>query len=167
MTSKPGGGRGAAVLGGGPAGMSAAWVLAHRGAPATVLEADGTLGGLSKTVEFGDYRFDLGGHRFYTKLPQVERLWREMLGDELLTRSRMSRIYFGERFFNYPLRAEDVVRGLGPIESARCALSYMTSRRRFRTREPETFEDWVVSRFGRRLYDVFFRSYTEKVWGIP
>ena len=147
--------------------MSAAWVLAHRGAPATVLEADGTLGGLSKTVEFGDYRFDLGGHRFYTKLPQVERLWREMLGDELLTRSRMSRIYFGERFFNYPLRAEDVVRGLGLVESARCALSYLASRWRRRNEPPRSFEDWVVERFGHRLYNTFFRSYTEKVWGIP
>jgi protoporphyrinogen oxidase len=167
MTSKQGAELGAAVLGGGPAGMSAAWVLAHRGAPATVLEADGTLGGLSKTVEFGDYRFDLGGHRFYTKLPQVERLWREMLGDELLTRSRMSRIYFGERFFNYPLRAEDVVRGLGLVESARCALSYLASRWRRRNEPPRSFEDWVVERFGHRLYNTFFRSYTEKVWGIP
>jgi protoporphyrinogen oxidase len=158
---------GTAVLGGGPAGLSAAWLLARRGVSGTVLEADGTVGGLAKTVEFGDYRFDLGGHRFYTKIEAVKRLWEETLGDQLLTRSRLSRIYFGERFFNYPLRAEDVVRGLGLVESARCALSYLTSRRSFRNREPQSFEDWVISRFGRRLYDVFFRSYTEKVWGIP
>jgi protoporphyrinogen oxidase len=165
--SRAGSDLGTAVLGGGPAGLSAAWLLARRGVPGTVLEADGTVGGLAKTVEFDDYRFDLGGHRFYTKIDPVKRLWEETLGDELLTRSRLSRIYFGGRFFNYPLRAEDVVKGLGLIESARCALSYLTSRREFRKREPQTFEDWVVSRFGRRLYDVFFRSYTEKVWGIP
>jgi protoporphyrinogen oxidase len=165
--SRAGSDLGTAVLGGGPAGLSAAWLLARRGVPGTVLEADGTVGGLAKTVEFDDYRFDLGGHRFYTKIGPVKRLWEETLGDELLTRSRLSRIYFGGRFFNYPLRAEDVIKGLGLIESARCALSYLTSRREFRKREPQTFEDWVVSRFGRRLYDVFFRSYTEKVWGIP
>ena len=91
----------------------------------------------------------------------------ETLGDELLTRPRLSRIYFGERFFNYPLRAEDVVRGLGLIESARCALSYLAARLAPRDGRRSTFEDWVVERFGRRLYDAFFRSYTEKVWGIP
>jgi protoporphyrinogen oxidase len=165
--SRSGADLGTAVLGGGPAGLSAAWLLARRGVPGTVLEADGTVGGLAKTVKFGDYRFDLGGHRFYTKIGPIKRLWEEVLGDELLTRTRMSRIYFGEQFFNYPLRAEDVVRGLGLIESALCALSYVRSRRRSHGQPPRTFEDWVVDRFGRRLYDTFFRSYTEKVWGIP
>lgn len=132
-----------------------------------MLEADGLVGGIAKTVEFEGYRFDLGGHRFYTKLEPVLRLWEEMLGDELLTRPRMSRIYYRERFFNYPLRADDVFRGLGLIESARCAFSYFYWTRRMRRVEPRTFEDWVVRRFGRRLYDAFFRSYTEKVWGIP
>jgi protoporphyrinogen oxidase len=146
--------------------MSSAWVLARRGVPGTVLEADGSLGGLSKTVQFGEYRFDLGGHRFYTKLPQVERLWSETLGDQFLTRSRLSRIYFHSRFFNYPLRAEDLLKGLGLVETMRCAISYLLSRRR-RGASPRNFEEWVVSRFGQRLYDTFFRSYTEKVWGIP
>ena len=155
------------MLGAGPAGLSAAWLLARRGVPGTVLEADGTVGGLAKTVEFGDYRFDLGGHRFYTKIGPVRRLWEEMLGAELMTRRRMSRIYFGGRFFNYPLRADDVVRGLGLLESARCALSYARSRRLRRTQPPTNFEEWVTERFGSRLYDKFFRSYTEKVWGIP
>src|SRR5918992_1500335 len=160
-------GLGTAVLGGGQAGLTSAWVLARRGHPATVLEADGRVGGIAKTVEFEGYRFDLGGHRFYTKLGPVLRLWEEMLGPELLTRPRLSRIYYRDRFFNYPLRAEDVFRRLGIVESVRCAFSYLYWRRRLRRMQPRTFEEWVVHRFGRRLYDAFFRSYTEKVWGIP
>jgi protoporphyrinogen oxidase len=132
-----------------------------------VLEADGAVGGIAKTVEFEGYRFDLGGHRFYTKLEPVQRLWEEMLGPELLVRPRMSRIYHRGRFFNYPLRAADVFAGLGVVESLRCGVSYLRWRRRLRGVQPRTFEEWVVGRFGRRLYDAFFRSYTEKVWGIP
>jgi protoporphyrinogen oxidase len=160
-------GLGLAVLGAGPAGLSSAWALAQRGRHATVLEADGTVGGIAKTVEFDGYRFDLGGHRFYTKLAPVERMWHEMLGADLLVRPRMSRIYFRGRFFNYPLRAQDVFRGLGLFESIRCGLSYFYWRRRLRRMQPTNFEEWVMRRFGRRLYDAFFRSYTEKVWGIP
>jgi protoporphyrinogen oxidase len=155
------------VLGAGPAGLSAAWALGMRGRPATVLEADGTVGGIAKTVEFDGYRFDLGGHRFYTKLAPVEQMWREMLGDELLTRPRMSRIFYRGSFFNYPLKAQDVFKNLGLFESAACAASYVYWRRRMRNVTPRSFEDWVVRRFGRRLYDAFFRSYTEKVWGLP
>ena len=138
-----------------------------RGLEATVLEADGTVGGIAKTVEFDGYRFDLGGHRFYTKLQPVQRMWTDMLGDEFLTRQRMSRIFYRGRFFNYPLKAQDVFRGLGVVESTRCAISYFYWRRRMRNVTPHSFEDWVVRRFGKRLYDAFFRSYTEKVWGLP
>ncbi len=158
---------GAAVLGGGPAGLTGAHALAHHGVEATVFEADGTVGGIAKTVEFGDFRFDLGGHRFYTRLEPVERFWREVMGDEWLTRERLSRIYYRGRFFNYPLRAEDVFRGLGVVESAHCAGSYLRWRRRMRDVEPQNFREWVVSRFGKRIYQTFFESYTEKVWGIP
>ena len=141
-------------------------MLAGRGRPGVVFEADGTVGGIAKTVVFKGYRFDLGGHRFFTKLKPVERLWEELLGPELLTRPRLSRIYYDGQFLAYPLRAKDVVARLGVLESALCALSYMWGRPRRRA-NPETFEEWVTTRFGKRLYDAFFRSYTEKVWGIP
>jgi protoporphyrinogen oxidase len=146
--------------------LTSAYTLGLRGRPAAVFEADGTVGGIAKTVEFGGYRFDLGGHRFYTKLKPIERLWEELIGDELLTRPRLSRIYYQGDYFAYPLQAKDVVRRLGFVEATRCALSYLWSRP-FHTRHPETFEDWVTMHFGRRLYDAFFRTYTEKVWGIP
>jgi protoporphyrinogen oxidase/predicted dehydrogenase len=157
---------GTAILGAGPAGLSAAYLHARRGRPAAVFEADGTVGGISKTVEFNGYRFDLGGHRFFTKLAPVKRLWEEMLGAEFLTRPRLSRIYYNGKFFSYPIAAKDVVARLGIFESTRCAASYLWASRR-RGGEADTFEEWVTDRFGRRLYDAFFRSYTEKVWGIP
>jgi protoporphyrinogen oxidase len=157
---------GVAVLGGGPAGLTAAYVLGLRGRRATVFEADGVVGGIAKTVEFKGYRFDLGGHRFFTKLAPIRRLWEEMLGDEFLVRPRLSRIYYQGKFLAYPLVAKDVIARLGVWESALCAFSYLWNRFRPR-REALSFEDWVTTRFGRRLYDTFFRSYTEKVWGIP
>ena len=155
-----------AVLGAGPAGLTGAYVLSLRGRPGVVIEADGMVGGLAKTAQFNGYRFDLGGHRFFTKLKPIERLWREWLSDDLLTRPRLSRIYFQGKYFSYPLTAKDVVARLGLVESARCALSYLWALRS-RGKKSEYFEDWVTARFGRRLYNAFFRSYSEKVWGIP
>jgi predicted dehydrogenase/protoporphyrinogen oxidase len=157
---------GTAILGGGPAGLTAAYVFGRRGRPAAVFEADGSVGGIAKTIEFNGFRFDLGGHRFFTKLGPVQRLWEKMMGDEFLTRPRLSRIYYSGKFFSYPITAKDVVSRLGLIESTRCALSYLMAARHRRS-DAETFEEWVTSRFGRRLYEAFFRSYTEKVWGIP
>ena len=157
---------GIAVLGAGPAGLAAAHVLALRKTPGTVFEADGQVGGIAKTVEFKGYRFDLGGHRFFTKLKPIAQLWERMLGDDFLTRPRLSRIYYDGKFLAYPLVANDVLKRLGVVESIRCALSYLATRVR-RHKEPQSFEDWVTMRFGRRLYEMFFRSYTEKVWGIP
>jgi protoporphyrinogen oxidase len=157
---------GTAILGGGPAGLTAAYIVGRRGRPGAVFEADGTVGGIAKTIEFNGYRFDLGGHRFFTKLKPVQRLWEEMLGEDFLTRPRLSRIYYAGKYFNYPITAKDVVGRLGLVESTRCAFSYLWASRH-RNADAETFEDWVTTRFGRRLYDAFFRSYTEKVWGIP
>jgi protoporphyrinogen oxidase len=161
-----GSGVGTAVLGAGPAGLTAAYILAHRGARGVVFEADGSVGGLAKTIEFNGFRFDLGGHRFFTKVEPVRRLWEEMLGEDFLTRPRLSRIYYNGKFFSYPIAARDVVGRLGLRESVLCALSYLWAARRQKP-DASTFEEWVTSRFGRRLYDAFFRSYTEKVWGIP
>jgi protoporphyrinogen oxidase/predicted dehydrogenase len=157
---------GTAILGAGPAGLTAAYVHAKRGAPATVFEADMTVGGIAKTIEFGGYRMDLGGHRFFTKVEPIRQLWQDMLGEDFLTRPRLSRIFYKGKFFDYPITAKDVVGRLGIIEASRCALSYLVAKRHRRA-EADTFEEWVTARFGRRLYDAFFRSYTEKLWGIP
>ena len=157
---------GTAVLGAGPAGLTAAHVLAERAERGVVVEADQQVGGISKTVVVDGYRFDLGGHRFFTKLAPVEKMWEDALGEEMLTRPRLSRIYYDGKYFQYPLTAKDVVGRLGLWESARCATSYLWAQRH-RSRDADTFEEWVTQRFGRRLYDAFFRTYTEKVWGIP
>src|SRR6516164_943534 len=124
-----GGSIGYAVLGGGPAGLTAAYTLGLRGRPTVVFEADGSVGGIAKTVEFDGYRFDLGGHRFFTKLRQVDRLWESLAGDEFLTRTRLSRIYYDGKFFSYPLTSKDVVGRLGLWESTLCALSYLWAQR--------------------------------------
>ncbi|MEP7224518.1 MAG: NAD(P)/FAD-dependent oxidoreductase [Actinomycetota bacterium] len=158
---------GTAVLGAGPAGLTAAYVLGLRGALGAVYEADGVVGGIAKTVEYDGYRFDLGGHRFFTKLTPVQRLWEDVLGDELLLRPRLSRIYYQGRYFAYPLEARDVINRLGLLESALCSASYFRSQLNRNWKRMDSFEDWVTANFGRRLYDAFFRSYTEKVWGIP
>ena len=157
---------GTAVLGAGPAGLTAAYVLALRGAQGAIFEADGTVGGIAKTVVYGDFRFDLGGHRFFTKLGPIQQLWEHVLGEDFLVRPRLSRIYYRGKFLAYPLQARDVLARLGVLESALCALSYFRSRLR-RNPPQVTFQDWVEARFGRRLYHAFFGPYTEKVWGIP
>ena len=154
-----------AVLGAGPAGLTAAYKLAKRGRSVVVFEADEAIGGLAQTAVRDGYRFDLGGHRFFTKSAEVERLWDEVLGAEMLVRPRLSRIYWRGRFVDYPLRAGDVIAKVGPLELARCAASY--ARARTRSSPDESFEDWVTARFGKRLFQLFFKSYTEKVWGVP
>jgi protoporphyrinogen oxidase len=158
--------REAVVIGAGPAGLTAAYALAGEHVPVTVLEAEDQVGGLAKTVERDGYRFDLGGHRFFTKSKEVDALWHEVLGEEFLLRPRMSRIYWRGRFLDYPLRGTDVIRKLGPLELTRSSLSYLRATLKRKGGE-ESFEDWVSNRFGRRLFELFFRSYTEKVWGVP
>jgi len=158
------------ILGGGPAGLTAGYLLAKRGLPVIVFEAEDQVGGIAKTEvregPGGEYRFDLGGHRFFTKVQEVDDLWHEIMRDEFLLRPRMSRIYWRGRFLDYPLRGGDVIRKLGPVELTRCLASYTWAKLRPRGEE-RTYEEWVVNRFGRRLFDNFFKSYTEKVWGTP
>ncbi len=156
------------VMGAGPAGLTAAWELAHRGAQVEVLEADPReVGGIARTASYKGFRFDIGGHRFFTKSQEVEHLWHEILDDDDWLRvPRMSRIFYRGRFFNYPLKPLNALRGLGLLETVLCVLSYMWARAR--PRKPEvSFEDWVRNRFGERLYRIFFKTYTEKVWGMP
>jgi protoporphyrinogen oxidase len=154
-----------AVLGAGPAGLTAAYRLVQRGLPVIVFEADGEVGGIARTVVRDGYRFDLGGHRFFTKSAEVEELWEELLGPELLVRPRLSRIYWRGRFIEYPLRPADVFAKVGPLELTRSLASYARARLR-RQGEEETYEEWVSARFGQRLFELFFKTYTEKVWGV-
>jgi len=154
------------VLGAGPAGLTAGYLLGKAGRPVTILEAEDQVGGLAKTVEIDGYRFDLGGHRFFTKVAEVDALWHEVLGEEFLLRPRMSRIYWNKRFLDYPLRGPDVIRKLGPVELARCLASYVRAAAR-PSKTEDSLEEWVTNRFGRRLFELFFKTYNEKVWGVP
>lgn len=154
------------IIGGGPAGLTAGYLLARRGVAVQVLEADPHyVGGISRTVSYKGFHFDIGGHRFFSKSKAVEELWSELLPHDLLERPRSSRIYYRGKFFSYPLRAADALTKLGLIESARCVASYLWARL-FPVSDPRNFEDWVSNQFGRRLFSIFFKTYTEKVWGM-
>jgi len=155
------------VIGAGPAGLAAAQELTQRGLRATVIEAAEVVGGLSRTVCHRGYRFDIGGHRFFTKSRAVQDFWEDLLGDDLLLRPRLSRIYYQGKFFDYPLDPVKTLLGLGPVEALRIVLSYLRAQMGRSTAEERTFDQWVTKRFGRRLFETFFKSYTEKVWGIP
>lgn len=153
-------------IGAGPAGLTAAYRLSRAGVQVTVLERDPTLiGGISRTETYKGFRFDVGGHRFFSRSKEIEALWEEILGDQLLTRQRKSRIFYRGTLFDYPLRPMNALTGLGLFESARCMLSYFKAKL-FPNRNPKTFEEWVTNQFGRRLYSIFFETYTEKVWGM-
>jgi protoporphyrinogen oxidase len=154
------------VIGGGPGGLTAAYELTKLGFRPTVLEKLDDVGGLARTASFKGFRFDLGGHRFYTKVPEIDKLWREVLGADFLRRPRLSRIYYNGRFFHYPLRPVNALMGLGVVASALAVLSYLRWQL-FPSPREDSFEQWVTNRFGRRLYETFFKTYTEKVWGIP
>jgi len=155
------------VIGAGPAGLTAAYELGKAGVPAVVLEGTDVVGGISRTVERDGWRFDIGGHRFFTKVPEVEALWHEILpADEFLLRPRMSRIYYRGKLFDYPLKAGNALGNLGMLEAIKCILSYVMVRIR-PPKDQTNFEGWVAARFGWRLYRIFFKTYTEKVWGVP
>ena len=155
------------IIGAGPAGLTAAYMLVERyGITSTILEADSVVGGISRTVERDGWRFDIGGHRFFTKITPVEQLWHEILGPEFISVPRLSRIHYGGKYFDYPLKASNALLGLGVWNTVRCVASYV--RWHFRPYPVEdNLEQWVTNRFGRRLFETFFKTYTEKVWGIP
>jgi protoporphyrinogen oxidase len=154
------------IIGAGPAGLTAAYLLAKDGVRVTVLESDTVVGGISRTAQYNGYRFDIGGHRFFTKITPVEELWHEILGDEFISVPRLSRIHYSGKYFDYPLKAWNALSGLGIINSVACVMSYVWSHLRPYPVE-ENLEQWVSNRFGKRLFSIFFKTYTEKVWGIP
>jgi protoporphyrinogen oxidase len=154
------------VVGAGPAGLTAAYLLSKAGHRVTVLEGDEVVGGISRTAQYKGFRFDIGGHRFFTKIRPVEELWEEILGEEFISVPRLSRIHYDGKYFDYPLKAMNALRGLGIINAIRIVLSYVKAHSQPSLVE-ENFEQWVTNRFGKRLYEIFFKTYTEKVWGIP
>jgi protoporphyrinogen oxidase len=154
-----------AVIGAGPAGITAAYQLAKAGVPVHVYEASDSVGGLAKTLELWNQRVDLGPHRFFSTDKRVNDLWLEVVGDDYEMVNRLTRIYYNGRFFHYPLKPFDALSKLGVAEAFRCLASYGLGRLK-RAQEEESFEGWVTQRFGRRLFDIFFKTYSEKLWGI-
>lgn len=154
------------IIGGGPAGLTASYQLSKAGVSSIVLEKDQTLGGLSRTINYKNYYFDIGGHRFFTKIKEVEHIWKGMLADDFLRRKRLSRIYYNKKFFYYPLRVINALFGLGIWNTFLIIASYLRVKLT-PSKQEENFEQWVSNRFGRRLFNIFFKTYTEKVWGIP
>lgn len=156
-----------AIIGAGPAGLTAAYLLGKAKQNVIVFEKDPHyVGGISRTETYKGYSFDIGGHRFFSKSKEVEDFWTEILNDEMLERPRSSRIYYNHDFYAYPLDAFDALYKLGILESTLCVLSYLKAKL-FPVKMPSNFEEWVTNQFGSRLFNIFFRTYTEKVWGIP
>ncbi len=156
-----------AIIGAGPAGLTAAYLLTKQGYKVTVIEKDERyVGGISRTVEHEGFRFDIGGHRFFSKAKEVVDLWNEILPDDFIQRPRMSRIYYEGKFYSYPLRAFEALFNLGIFRSTLCMLSYAKAKV-FPNKAVHSFEDWTVNQFGHKLYSIFFKTYTEKVWGMP
>src|SRR6202171_1377247 len=154
------------IIGAGPAGLTAAYLLSKNEVDVVVLEADPVyVGGISRTATYKGFHFDIGGHRFFSKSKAVEDLWTEILPNDMLVRPRSSRIFYGGKFFAYPLKPFEALIKLGIVKSTLCVLSWLKSRL-FPVRNPTNFEDWVTNQFGKRLFNTFFKSYTEKVWGM-
>ena len=156
-----------AIVGAGPAGLTAGYLLSRQGYSVAIIEKDPhAVGGISRTVEHEGYRFDIGGHRFFSKSQQVVDLWDELLPNDFIQRPRMSRIYYEGKFYSYPLRAFEALGNLGIVRSTLCMASYGVSKL-FPIKEVRSFEDWTCNQFGKKLYSIFFKTYTEKVWGMP
>ncbi len=156
----------AVVIGAGPAGLTTAYQLAKAGRSVHVIEQDPTyVGGISRTVDYKGFLFDIGGHRFFSKSKEVVELWNEILPDDFIDRPRLSRIYYKGKFYAYPLKAFEALRNLGLLESVTCVASYGLARL-MPVKAPKTFHQWVRNQFGERLFSIFFKTYTEKVWGM-
>jgi protoporphyrinogen oxidase len=156
----------ALVIGAGPAGLTTAYSLAKAGKSVLVFEQDPEyVGGISRTAHYKNYLFDIGGHRFFSKSKEVVDLWNEILPDDFIERPRLSRIYYRGKFFSYPLKAFEALAKLGPFQSALCLASFAYARA-FPVKDPKTFHQWVRNQFGERLFSIFFKTYTEKVWGM-
>ncbi len=154
------------IIGAGPAGLTSAYLLTKEGVSTTVIEADPThVGGISRTASYKNFLFDIGGHRFFSKSKEVVDLWKEILPDDFIERPRLSRIYYNGTYFSYPLKAFEALNNLGYVESALCVLSYLQSQA-FPKDDPQSFHEWVANQFGERLFSIFFKTYTEKVWGM-
>src|SRR5712692_7146040 len=154
------------IIGAGPAGLTAGYLLSKEEVDVVVLEADPVyVGGISRTVTYKGFHFDIGGHRFFSKSKAVEDLLTEILPNDMLVRPRSSRIFYDGKFFSYPLKPFEALLKLGVFRSTLCVLSWLKARL-FPVRNPRNFEEWVSNQFGKRLFNTFFKSYTEKVWGM-
>jgi protoporphyrinogen oxidase len=154
------------VIGAGPAGLTAAYCLTKETPSVVVVEKDPLyVGGISRTVRYKDFMFDIGGHRFFSKAKAVVDLWHEILPDDFIERPRLSRIFYGGKYYSYPLSAFEALNNLGIIKSLDCMLSYAYAKA-FPIRHATTFHEWVRNQFGERLFSIFFKTYTEKVWGM-
>ncbi len=154
------------VIGAGPAGLTSGYLLTKQGISTTIVEMDPQyVGGISRTVDYKGFLFDIGGHRFFSKSKEVVDLWKEILPDDFISRPRLSRIYYDGKYFSYPLKAFEALNNLGYVESTLCVLSYMY-KKTFPNENPDTFHQWVSNQFGERLFSIFFKTYTEKVWGM-
>ena len=160
--------KGIVIMGGGLTGLSSGYILAKSGLSVKVFESDSTVGGLSKTIVRKGFRFDLGGHRFFTKDRKIDDFVKDLMGDELISVPRKSKIYMRGKYFDYPLKPVNAFFGLGFATTTKIIFDYGTERCRRLIKEPSkiSLEDWVVSNFGRTMFDIYFKEYSEKVWGI-